>query len=154
DVVTLTATDADGDGGGIVFSPARATLRPGATYNATVRLTDAINNTVVSEEIAEEAEDHLFRYSFTPAAAGSVTVTDLESQYGTNAVGADLPVGLAFRVTTAASATGNGTLNATLFHFEDPANKTSATSTSDERDIDLDFPVTFSGSTFASGASN
>ena len=145
DVVTLTATDADGDGGGIVFSPARATLRPGATYTATVRLVDAVNNTVVSDEIAEEAEDHLFRYTFTPAAAGTVTVTDRESQYAANAVGSDLPVGLAFRVTTAAGATGQATLNATLFHFEDPATKSSATATSDERDLDIDFPVTFSG---------
>ena len=150
DVVTLTATIADG--GGIVFSPARAMLRAGATYNATIRLVDAVNNTVVSEEVAEEAEDHLFRYTFTPAAAGTVTVTDRESQYGTNAVGTDLPVGLAFRVTTAAGATGNAAFNATLFHFEDPAGKSSATATSDERDIDIDFPVAFSGPTLTGNA--
>ena len=150
DVVTITATDANGDGDDLVFSPARATLRPGATYTAQVELDDTINDVSITGEIEDEADEHLFRYTFEPAAAGSVTLTDRESQYegGTR----DLPVGLAFRVTTAAGTTGNATLNATLFHFGAAADKTSGTSTSDERDIDVDFPVQFSGPALAGSA--
>lgn len=149
DVVTLTANDADGDGGGIVFTPARATLRPNATYTATIQLDDTINNVDISNEIEGEADEHLFRYAFDPASAGTVALTDRESQYGGTR---DLPVGLAFRVTTAAAATGNAVFNATLFHFDEGAVKSSATSTSDERDIDIDFPVQFSGPALAGPA--
>ena len=148
DVVTLTATDADGDGAGLVFSPARATLRAGATYTATVALDDTVNGESITGEIAAEAERHLFQYAFEPAAAGTVTLTDRESQYGAN-TGTDLPVGLAFRVATAAGATGQAVLNVTLFHFDEGAVKSSATSTSDERDVDIDFPVQFAGPTMA-----
>lgn len=148
DVVTITATDADGDGGGLVFSPARATLRPGATYRATITLDDTINDESITDGISAEAEEHLFRYAFTPAITGTVTLTDRESTYGAQ-TGADLPVGLAFSAAVAGGATGTGTLNATLFHFGDAATKTSATSTSDERDIDIDFPVTFATATRA-----
>ncbi len=148
DVQTITAADADGDGAGLVFSPASVRLTPGATYTSAIELNDTINTESISDEVAEEAEDHLFRYAFTPASAGTVTVTDLESQYGTN-TGTDLPVGLAFRVAVASGASGAATFNATLFHFDGGAIKSSATATSDERDIDIDFPVTFGGPAFA-----
>lgn len=142
DVRTITATDADGDGGGLVFSPAAVRLTPGVTYTGTIDINDQINTRSVTDEIKEEAEDHLFRYAFAPASAGTVTITDLESQYTTN-TGTDLPVGLTFRVAVASGATGASAFNATLFHFEDATAKNSATATSDERDIDINFPVTF-----------
>ena len=149
DVQTITATDADGDGTGLVFSPASFRLTPGATYTATITLLDQINNRDVTDEIKEEAEDHRFQYTVTPTSAATVTVTDRESTYvpsGQDNNGAgDLPVGLAFRVAVASGATGSGTFNATLFHFDDGAIKNSATATSDERDIDINFPVTFAG---------
>ena len=147
DVQTITATDADGDGTGLVFSPASFRLRPGATYSGTIDLNDQINSRNVTTEIKSEAEDHRFQYAVTPASAATITVTDRESAYvgaGVDKNGAgDLPVGLAFRVVVASGATGAGTFNATLFHFDDGAVKNSATATSDERDIDINFPVTF-----------
>lgn len=139
DVVTITATDADGDGAGITFSPASAALRAGATYNAAITLDDTINNESITEEVREEEDEHLFAYSFAPATFGTVTITDTERTYGGTR---DLPVGLTFRAAISASATGSGTMRAILFHFDNPAEKTSATSTSDERDIDIQFPVT------------
>jgi hypothetical protein len=147
DAVTITASDPDGDGAGIVFSPTSVTLRAGATYDAAIELRDDINDEEVTEEIGEEAEAHLFRYTLSPAGSGTVTITDRESDYvpaGQDENGAgDLPVGLTFRVVVAGSAAGAGTFNATLFHFDEGAVKNSATATSDERDIDIDFPVTF-----------
>ncbi len=154
DVRTITATDADGDGAGLVFSPASVTLTPGATYTATIELNDTINDVSITGEIEGESEEHLFAYAFTPASAGTVTITDRESDYTTedeNGAG-DLPVGLEFRVTVAPGATGTGTFNATLFHFDEGAVKSSGTATSDERDIDIDFPVSFGGPALTAGA--
>lgn len=150
DVRTITATDADGDGADLIFSPASVTLMPGATYDAILEINDTVNDASITEEIEEESEEHLFAYAFTPSSAGTVTITDRESDYTTqdeNGAG-DLPVGLRFRMAVAASATGSGTFNATLFHFDDGAVKSSAAATSDERDIDIDFPVSFAGPMF------
>lgn len=141
DEVTLTASDPDGDGAGITFSPATAVLRPGATYVGAITLDDTINGESITEEIEEEADEHLLRYTFAPSAAGTVTLTDRESDYGGTR---DLHVGLTFRASVAASAAGSGTMNAILYHF-DEAPKTSGTATSDEIDMDIDFPVTFVG---------
>lgn len=140
--LTITASDPDGDLVIDSFSPARLTV-PAGTHAVTIRLTDTINDEDITAEIRELAEEHLFRYTLSPASAGSVTITDSESDY-TEEDGndGDFNVGLAFDLTVNASATGNGTLNATLFHFdEDP--KPSSTATSDEIDVDIDFPISF-----------
>ena len=147
--LTITATDADGDGAGITFSPLRLALTPGVTYDGTIELRDTINGEDITEEVATEAEEHLFRYALAPASAGTVTLTDSESDYGsTDENGGDFAVGLTFRVATAAAASGNGTLNAVLYHF-DEGPKTSSTATSDETDVDVDFPVSFGGTASA-----
>ena len=145
DVVIVTATDGDGDGDELTFATTGGALRAGVTYRGTIELNDTINSVSITQEIQGEAEEHLFRYAFDPAAAGTVVLTDRESGYGAQ-TGTDLPVGLTFDLAVAPGATGTGTVNATLFHFED-AGKTSATSTSDERDIDIDFPVSFAAPT-------
>ena len=143
DSVTITANDPDGDGAGITFSPTSVTLRPGATYAGTIELTDTINNEDITEEIEEEAEEHLFRYAFDPASAGTITLTDTESDYTTeDENGGNFQVGLTFRATVSGNATGQGRVVALLYHFDD-APKTSSTATSDELDIDIEFPVEF-----------
>lgn len=147
DVVVITASDPDGDGAGLTFSPASAVLRPGATYDGTITLDDTVNGESITEEIEEEADEHLLHYAFSPSAAGTVTLTDRESDYGGTR---DLPVGLTFRAEVASSASGAGTLNAILYHF-DEAPKTSGTATSDEIDVDIDFPVTFVAPTRVAG---
>ena len=145
DSVTITASDPDGDGAGLTFSPSSITLRPGATYNGTIDLRDTINNESITEEIEEEAEEHLFRYAFAPASGGTITLTDSESDYGSaDENGGDFAVGLTFRAAVASGASGSGTMSAVLYHFDD-APKTSSTATSDEIDIDIAFPVRFGG---------
>ncbi|WP_420456089.1 hypothetical protein [Rubrivirga sp.] len=144
DAVTITGTASDG----LVidtFSPARVTLRPGATYDGSIELRDTINDEDITEEIEGEAEEHLFRYTFQPVSAGTVTTTDTESDYGSaDANGGDFGVGLRFRASVAAGASGSGTLTAVLYHF-DEGPKTSSTATSDEIDVDIAFPVSFGG---------
>ncbi len=149
DVVTIVASDPDGDGAGITFSPARATLRAGATYTGSIELRDTINGEDITEEIEDEAEEHLFRYAFQPTSAGTVTITDNEDQYTTERENSgNFAVGLAFQVAVNSSASGNGTMNALLYHFDD-APKTSSTATSDEIDVDIDFPVSFQSAAVA-----
>ena len=139
DVVTLTATDADGDGTGIVYA-ASGPLRRGATYTGAITLEDTINDVDITEEVADEADEHLFQYFFMPSAAGAVNITDRESDYVTG--GRDLHVGLAFDVAVAPTAPAEGMFHARLYHF-DEAPKTSNTATSDEIDVDVAFDVAF-----------
>ena len=141
DALTITAADADGDGRDIVYTPSSLTLEGGTVYDGTITLRDGINDEDITEEIREEAEEHLFRYAFAPGDLGSVALTDVESDYENgNATGDDLAVGLRFRATVAADAAGSGDLVATLYHFDD-APKPSSSATSDEIDVDLEVPV-------------
>jgi len=143
DAVTIVASDPNGDGEGITFSPASVSLRPGASYDGSIELRDTVNDEDITEEVEEEAEEHRFAYSLDPSSAGSIELTDRESNYGsTDENGGDFVVGLAFRVTVSDNADGDGTFNARLYHFDD-APKTSNIATSDELDIDIDFPVAF-----------
>jgi len=144
DQIAITVSDPDGDGAGLTFSPTSITLRPGATYIGTIELTDTINNEDITEEVEGEAEEHLFRYAFSPSSAGTITATDSESDYSTtDENGGDFAVGLAFRVAVSAGASADGTLDVLLYHFDD-APKSSSTATSDEIDVDISFPVAFS----------
>lgn len=140
DTATITAIDADGDGADIEYLPSALSLRRGATYTGSITIDDTINDEALTDEIKAEADEHLFRYALTPGGSGTVTLTDRESDYQPG--GRDLPVGLTFEVTVSGAATGTGTLQTLLYHFDD-APKTSGTSTSDELDIDLAVPVTF-----------
>ena len=137
--VTISASDPDGDGAGITFSPATLALTPGTTYDGTIELRDTINGEDITEEVEGEAEEHLFRYTLAPASAGTVTITDAESDYTSeDENGGDFAVGLTFRVQTEAGASGTGTMNAVLYHFDE-----GPTATSDEIDVDIAFPVSF-----------
>ena len=143
DAVTIVASDPDGDGEGVTYSPASISLRRGATYDGTIRLRDTVNDEDITEEVEAEAEEHRFAYLLDPASAGSITLTDRESDYGSeDENGGDFVVGLTFRLAVASGASGDGVLNARLYHFDDTP-KTSSISTSDEIDVDLDFPVAF-----------
>ncbi len=149
DTVTITASDDDGDGAGLTFSPARISLRQGALYSGTIEISDEINDESITEEIEEEAEEHLFVYAVSPASAGEATITDTESDYVSgDENNGDFNVGLAFNLGVNSAASGQGTLNATLYHFDEEP-KTGNNATSDEIDIDIDFPVQFGPPTLA-----
>ncbi|PAP75790.1 hypothetical protein [Rubrivirga marina] len=140
--VTIQA-NFDADGTNPTFTPTALALEPGTTYNGSIQLRDTFNDDDITEEIEEESEEHLFRYALSPASLGTVTVTDSESDYTSeDENGGDYAVGLTFQVTTAAGASGTGTMNVLLYHF-DEGPKTSSTATSDEIDVDVAFPVSF-----------
>ncbi len=134
----VTATAKDEDGTGTLDSIDDITLMPG-TYTAEVII---LNETVdpaedVTEEIKEEAEEHLIFYSGSAiGSALTVTITDKETDYGMNAVGDDLAVGL--RSTWTATA-GMGMLTVQLQHLP-PVNEMpqkTATTTMNDGDVDI-----------------
>ncbi|MBC8070652.1 MAG: hypothetical protein IAG13_20145 [Deltaproteobacteria bacterium] len=117
--------DPDGDGG--VSGTADAIELPAEQSFA---LDVGFVNTIadppeeITEEIREEAEDHfvfvLGEGVAGPAATSSAPVLthaydDVESDYGDNAVGDDLPVGL--RNTIDTNTVGNGTMRIVLRHL-------------------------------------
>ncbi|MBL9107210.1 MAG: hypothetical protein JNL82_40330 [Myxococcales bacterium] len=116
--------DPDGDGGVSGMSD-RVELAVGVEYGLAVRFVNSIADPEedLTAEIEAEAEDHLVFVTGDVAGPGSsvspALVThayaDLESDYGENAVGDDLPVGLANTVTGAAA--GEGELRVILRHL-------------------------------------
>jgi hypothetical protein len=132
DVVTASFSDPDGDGGASGTTD-RIALAPETTYAVELTLLNELEDENVTEEIAEEAEEHfvfLYGPSVTgPASMGDGLVThefdDVETDYAENTVGDDLPVGISSIVTTGAA--GSGTLSVLVRHLppvNDAAQKT------------------------------
>jgi hypothetical protein len=131
DLVTLRAEDTNGDEILDVFTPTRAVLAAGQVYSGTATFTDVANDENVTLEIADEDQFHRVAYSISGVSGTTLEVTDADDN------GYDL--GLEFDLTTASTASGNGTLSLTLFHFDSP--KTSDDEESDEIDVEVDFPI-------------
>ena len=138
---TVTATANDPDGDGTDFQIDTITLTAGTTYTGSVELADDINGEDITEEIEDEAEEHQFFYTVGGGVAGrvTVTITDSETDYGSNEVGDDLPVGLAFEIAVTDGGAASGTLRVILSHFDDDPKD--GMTMSDETDIDVTFPV-------------
>ena len=117
-------TDPDGDGG-VSGMADRVELAAGVEYDLAVRFVNTIADPEedITEEIKEESEDHLVFVlgdvsgpaSSTSPALLTHAYADKESDYGDNAVGDDLPVGLANTIT--AGAGGSGELRIVLRHL-------------------------------------
>lgn len=116
--------DPDGDGGASgTADPVE--LAAGVEYSLAVRFINSIADPPadITDEIAAEAEDHLVFVTGDVVGPASSTApallthayADVESDYGENAVGGDLPVGLANTIT--AGAAGNGELRVILRHL-------------------------------------
>lgn len=116
--------DPDGDGGASGMSD-RVELAVGVEYALAVRFVNTFADPEedITEEIEAEAEDHLIFVTGDvsgPASSASPALlthayADVESDYGENAVGDDLPVGLANTITGAAA--GEGELRVILRHL-------------------------------------
>ena len=137
--VRLLATDENGDGIGVAYGDP-GLLAAGTTYSGTIRLLDDPNGVVVTEQIAAEADEHLFAYVSTVEGV-NIAITDSESDYLEDQGFEDYAVGLTFDVTVEAGASGDGTLSVILYHFEEGDEKESSTDTSDDTDVELAFPI-------------
>jgi hypothetical protein len=125
---TFAFDDPDGDGG-VSGEFERIELSAGVSYELTLSFANALVDPPedITAEIAEEAEDHMVFILgdvVGPAAAADAPLVahsyaDLESDYGANATGEDLPVGLVNELE--ALAAGEGSLRVILRHLP-PAN--------------------------------
>jgi hypothetical protein len=124
DALVFAFTDPDGDGG-MSGTAERVELVAGTTYELGIRFVNELASPAedLTVEIEEESEEHMIFVTgdvMGPAStlAGALLVhayADLESDYGGNAVGDDLPVGLASTIT--ASSAGEGELRILLRHL-------------------------------------
>jgi hypothetical protein len=107
--------DPDGDGGASGTAE-RIELASGVEYTLAVRFQNSLVDPAedLTGEIEAEAEDHLVFVvgdvagpaSSAPTALVTHAYADVESDYGTNAVGEDLPVGLVNTITGNTAGTG------------------------------------------------
>ncbi len=124
--VTARFSDPDGDGG-MSGSAEPITLMNNETYNVSIAFSNELADPPddITQEIIEEAEEHqLFITGMgvsgpatadDPSALAMHAYGDTESNYGPNAQGDDLPVGLMNTITTLAA--GTGTLQVQLYHL-------------------------------------
>ncbi len=130
-IVTDTATFRDIDGpGGLSPEQDSILLQAGSVYHARVILLDESKSPalVISDEVANESDVHLFVFSASPASGFlTSTVTDADMN--------GLPVGLESNVACGPAATGAYTLE--LRHFDSPALKQA--NTNFETDVQVSF---------------
>jgi hypothetical protein len=159
--VTAAFSDPDGDGG-VSATADPITLATSTTYALTIAFLDELFEppTDITDEIEAESEEHLILL-YGDAVAGPATTSssallvhayaDAESDYGPQAVGEDLPVGLANTITTATA--GTGVLSVMLRHLPQLGGQPQKTADLPERfaageaivgdvDADVDFDVT------------
>jgi len=125
DTLTFEFDDPDGEGPGApVINDIE--LAANTEYTVDVSFTNKLENPAedITEEIQDEAEEHfIFFFGESVSGPASTATTelathayaDVESDYGTNAEGDDLPVGLVNTVTT--TATGTGSMTVVLRHM-------------------------------------
>ena len=125
-------------------SPAQVVLAPGVSYTGSIQLRDTINDVDITAEIEDEAEEHLLNYSLDPSSAGTITLTDTESDYTTDDEnGGDFAVGLTFRIDVASTASGSGTMTAILYHFDDGPKTGNVAPAGTEIDVEVEVPISF-----------
>lgn len=129
---TVTVRDLDGDGGQPPVTTGSISLRAGRTYTLNVaQVLDESKSPAenVLEEIEEEADEHLFVYTPSPASLLTYTYGDRDRN--------NRPIGITG--TVVAGTAGTGTLNVRLRH--QPGTK-DGTPTPGSDDVNITFPVT------------
>jgi len=125
DPLEFAFDDPDGEGPGMPMVD-DIVLAADTEYGVTVTFTNKLENPAedITEEIQDEAEEHLVLFFGESVSGPASTATtelvthaydDVESDYGTNAEGDDLPVGLVNTITT--TATGTGSMTVVLRHL-------------------------------------
>lgn len=115
DPVVVAFRDPDGDGG-MSGTADDLELVAGETYSLSIRLLNELDDPAedITEEVREEAEEHMV---FLSSPMVSITYADLESDYGENLVGDDLPVGLVHTVIASAPTSEPSELRVVLRHL-------------------------------------
>lgn len=141
DSVEVTWDDADGPGGDDPVID-NITVAPNTTYTLSIKLTNTLAEPEedITEEVMEEAEDHLLIFTSDDEDLVSVEYADTESTYVEDQEGEDYPVGLESTVTTGEA--GETKLTVQLLHL--PGLKTGDEAENlenGEDDINIEFTV-------------
>ncbi|MEE3999147.1 type 1 periplasmic binding fold superfamily protein [Tenacibaculum sp. FZY0031] len=137
DKVTLQSKDADGDGPTAPVVTG-GTLAANTTYNAVITLLNELESPAedITEEVAEEADEHQFFYSQTG-------LTSTFTYAGANDSNGN-PVGIKFTIATGSA--GTGTYIVTLRHEPNKGasgvKEGDITNAGGETDIQVSFPIT------------
>lgn len=129
--VRAVASDPDGDGVDIMIDT--LTIEAGVIYNGSIQFEDTVNGEDITEEVEEEADEHQVFYIWGGdlESRGNVVYDDQDNN--------NLPLGLRYVIQVGGTASGSGSLNVVLSHYDDgPKN---GTDRSDESDVDIVFPV-------------
>ncbi|MFD1142233.1 hypothetical protein ACFQ4C_13995 [Larkinella insperata] len=127
---TFSWQDKDGDGGQAPTKFDKITLKPNATYDLTVELLDESKTPAenISDEVAEESDEHLFVFTANPATLATYTYGDKDAK--------NLPIGLKGTLKTNAAASGK--LRVQLRHQAGTKDGTAGPGSSD---VDLEFDL-------------
>ena len=126
----VTFNDPDGDGGNAVTQFDTIHLLKNSSYNVELTLLDKskVPADTISNEVLEEANEHLFFYSSNPTGLVEVLITDKDSN-GKN---------LGLKSTWTTTNAGTGKVKVKLMHQPGKKDGTSATG---DTDIEVDFQV-------------
>lgn len=126
----VTFNDPDGDGGNAATQFDTIHLLKNSTYKVEVTLLDKSKTPAdtISNEVLEEANDHLFFYSSNPLDLVKVAITDKDGN-GKN---------LGLKSTWTTSNAGSGKVKVKLMHQPGVKDGTSATG---DTDVEVDFQV-------------
>lgn len=126
----VTFNDPDGDGGNAATQFDTIHLLKNSAYNVELTLLDKSKTLAdtISNEVLEEANDHLFFYSSNPSGLVTVLITDKDGN-GKN---------LGLKSTWTTSNVGSGKMKVKLMHQPGVKDGTSATG---DTDVEVDFQV-------------
>lgn len=131
DVVTLTFTDLDGEGGAPGEYDISGPLTASANYSGTIQLLNEAENPAenVTLEVEEEGDEHEFFYTNT--AGLTITKTDVDDDGN--------PLGIETTVATGAAA--NGTITVILKHEPTKPNDGTANGAGGGTDVEVSYSV-------------
>jgi hypothetical protein len=133
--VFITYKDPDGDGGTApTFTPTLLVLAPNTTYTGRLTLLDETKTPAqnISEEIREEADEHLFVFTPTPTLNLTITRTDRDSR--------NRELGLETRVVTTTPSVTNDVKSIKVVLRHQPGTK-DGTPTPGDTDVEVNFPT-------------
>ena len=127
----VTFDDPDGDGGNAPIKLDQINLLKNTEYSVELTLLDKTKTPydTISNEVLEEADDHLFFYSSSPVDLLNITITDKDSK--------DRDLGLR-SIWKTNTAVGSGTVKVKLMH--QPGVKDGKLEVGD-MDVEVEFPV-------------
>ena len=132
DVVTLTYSDPDGEGGNDgTYSPSEPSLTANTTYTGVVQLLNETESPAedITKEVKEEGDEHEFFYTSNVSGL-AITKTDLDDNNN--------PLGIETSVTTGEA--GSGTLTIVLKHEPTKPN-TGSEDAGGSTDVEVTFDI-------------